>query len=147
MHFLKMKTVSRLALCLAVGLMLSACATVYKGYKPPTDVDVFEKAPNSLDYEVVGFKWTYLPDGVGLRVTGQIKNNTGKAGKAVIYAMLFDEVGLAVGMGEAKIYPIGLAPGRTGSFSLTVATNRPKGQKATGGDIKHLRLLTNTQDR
>ena len=144
---MKMKSVVSVSLCLAVGLMLTACATVYKGYKPATDVDVFEKAPNSLNYDVVGFKWSYMPDGVGLRVTGQIKNNTAKAAPAVIYAMLFDEKGLAVGMGEAKIHPVNLAPGRTGSFSLMAATNRPKGQKSTGGDIKHMRLLTNTQDR
>lgn len=122
--------------CLAAVLALSACSGVYEGLKPPTKVDVAEKAPVGLDIEVTDFKWTYMPGGQ-IQVTGRVVNKSGASQTDLnLFAMLFDEKGRAVAMGETRVSPSTLAGGQQGDFQLTVATSRPKG-------INHIRLLTN----
>ncbi len=130
----------------ALGLMLTltlanACAPVNSAYKAPIKADLAEKAPVGLDFEVKDFKWDYLSDGRRLQVTGTIENHTKTARRGTIFAMLFDEKGLGVAMGESQISPAVLEPGQSGTFTIVAQTSRPKGPQA----IKHLRLLTNVQ--
>lgn len=128
---------------LLLALGLAACGRVNTAYRAPIDEDVIEKATNSLDFDVQEFKWAYLRDGRGLKVTGTIKNNTGQAQRAVIYALMFDEKGLGTAMGEARVNPPVLPPGAVGSFTIVAATNRTQASEP----LLHLRLLTNTQNR
>ena len=123
-------------LLLVIIAFLPACTKVYEGLKPPTDVDVVEKAPVGLDIEVSDFKWTYVSGGK-IQVSGQVINKSGQShGNLNLFTMLFDETGRAVAMGEARIMPASLQNGQTGEFQLTMATSRPSG-------IAHIRLLSN----
>lgn len=129
---------SLFGLAIALTAMLTACGTRNYGYKPPTEVDVFERAPVGEKIDITDFKWKYLPNN-RIQVTGTAKNNSGKALNGVtLFAMLFDEKGKAVAMGESFINPSQLPAGGQGSFKIEAQTDRPKG-------IKHLRLLTNAQ--
>lgn len=128
---------------LFLALGPAACGRVNTAYRAPIDGDVIEKATNSLDFDVQDFKWAYMRDGRGLKVTGTIKNNTGQTQRAVIYALMFDEKGLGTAMGETRVNPPVLQPGAVGSFTIVAATNRPQATEP----ILHLRLLTNTQNR
>ncbi len=126
------------ALALAALLALPACAKTYNGYKPATDVDVFERAPVGEAVDVTSFKWNYLPYG-GIQVTGKVKNNSGKALRQVtLFTMLFDENGKAVAMGEAPLSLKVIPAGGEADFKLSAATDRPTG-------IKCIRVLTNAQ--
>ena len=130
-----------LALFLA-ATFFSACAPKKDSpYKDPISQDVSESASVGLKFEVQDFKWAYVNGGKSLQVTGTIKNKTKKAHHAVIYAMMFDENGAGVAMGESFITPAYLEPGQSGSFSVLAQTNRPQGPNG----IRHLRLLTNAQ--
>jgi hypothetical protein len=136
----------KLALTVLVTLIfLSSCSKPKYGLKPPTDVDVFELAPVSLKVEVQNFKWGYNESGDGLTITGKVKNNTGRTQRPIfLYAMLFDETGLAVAMGESRVDPTELAAGGEGDFTLKAKTSRPKNSRQ--GAIRHLRLLTNARN-
>lgn len=116
------------------ALFFNGCAANHV-YKAPTDSDVFERAPNSMKVDVTGFTWAYLEDG-RLEVTGTAKNNTRKDQLYVtLFAMLFDEAGDPVALGESAVSPAHLAAGGQGAFRIVAQTSRPVG-------IKHLRLLT-----
>jgi len=133
--------------CLAgLSLMLAtACLGPEYGLKPPIKADVAELAPVSLMVEVQDFRWSYSSSGQSLAVSGRVKNNTGADQRAVfLYAMLFDETGRAVGLGEARVTPEPLPLGGEGDFSLTVKTSRPSSGRK--GPIRHLRLLTNARN-
>jgi hypothetical protein len=122
-----------------------ACAGPEYGLKPPIKSDVAELAPVSLKVEVLDFRWNYAATGQALTVSGRVKNNTGAAQRPVfLYAMLFDETGRAVGLGEARVSPEFLPRGGEGDFSLTVKTSRPRSGRK--GPIKYLRLLTNARN-
>jgi hypothetical protein len=125
------------ALALAAFLTLPACARPY-GYKPPTNVDVFERAPVGEAVDVTDFTWAYEKGG-RIQVTGKAKNNSGRTLMNItLFLMLFDEKGKAVALGEARLTPWEVPAGGEGTFSLLAPTDRPKG-------IKHIRLLTNAQ--
>ncbi|MDR2934736.1 MAG: FxLYD domain-containing protein [Candidatus Adiutrix sp.] len=126
-------------------LLATACLEPEYGLKPPIKADLAELAPVSLKVEVQDFRWNYSSTGQALTVSGRVRNNTGTAQETVfLYAMLFDETGRAVGLGEARVNPEPLPGGGEGDFSLTVKTSRPRsGQK---GPIRHLRLLTNARN-
>lgn len=118
----------------AAALFFSACATDHV-YKAPTNVDVFERAPKSMRVDVTDFSWAYLPDG-RLEITGTAKNNTREEQLNVtLFAILFDEAGAPVALGESAVNPALMPPGSKGSFRIVAQTSRPVG-------IKHLRLLT-----
>lgn len=110
-------------------------------WRPPTNVDVIEKASCGLNYEVTEFKWAYINDGRSLQVSGSIKNNEKRASRAVIYGFMFDEKGDGVAIGESWTSPRFLEPGQSGTFSIVAQTNRP----ASGEKIRNIRLLTNAQ--
>jgi len=130
-----------LLLVLAAG----ACAAPEYGLKPAIKADVAELAPVSLKVEVLDFRWNYSAAGQALSVSGRVRNNTGAAQRPVfLYALLFDETGRAVGMGEARVSPDILPSGGEGGFHLTVKTSRPRSGRK--GPIKHLRLLTNARN-
>ncbi len=132
-----MKQVKLILASLLLLALLPACGPSRLGYKPPTDVDVAERAPVGQKFDVESFKWRYL-NGGRLEVTGTIKNNTGKAQSGLtIFAMMFDETGKAVAMGESFLSPTYVEAGKTAQFKIVAQTDRPKG-------IEHLRLLTNT---
>jgi len=138
---------ARRARSLAVLLVLlaGACAAPEYGLKPAIKADVVELAPVSLKVEVLAFNWNYTASGQALFVYGRVRNNTGVVQQPVfLYAMLFDEFGRAVGMGEALVRPALLSSGGEGDFSLTVKTSRPR--SGPKGPIKHLRLLTNARN-
>lgn len=143
MNSCKRGGIARLLLLFVLLLILVACGRVNTAYREPIDENVIEKATNSLDFDVQDFKWAYMRDGRGLKVTGTIKNNTGQAQRAVIYALMFDEKGLGTAMGETRVNPSVLQPGAVGSFTIVAATNRTQATEP----IQHLRLLTNTQNR
>lgn len=129
-----LRQLSFLAALTAAAFLLNACAANHV-YKAPTSVDVFERAPDSLKVDVTGFNWTYLPDG-RLEITGTAKNNTRQEQLYVtLFAMLFDEAGDPVALGESAVTPAILPKGGQGSFRIVAQTSRPVG-------IKHLRLLT-----
>jgi hypothetical protein len=129
-----------LSLILAV-----ACVESEYGLKPPIRADVAELAPVSLKVEVLDFRWNYSSTGQALTVSGRVKNNTGADQRTVfLYAMLFDETGRAVGLGEARVNPEPMPGDGEGDFSLTVKTSRPSSGRK--GPIKHLRLLTNARN-
>jgi hypothetical protein len=130
----------------ALSLILAlACVDSEYGLKPSIKADVAELAPVSLKVEVLDFSWNYSSTGQALTVVGRVKNNTGADQRAVfLYAMLFDETGRAVGLGEARINPEPMPKGGEGDFSLTVKTSRP--QAGRNGPIRHLRLLTNARN-
>ena len=130
----------------AATLLAGACAqSPTYGLKQPTKVDVAELAPVSLRIEVQNFRWSYSAAGDRLSVSGRVKNKTGRVQRPVfLYAMLFDETGLAVGMGEARVRPEPLPAGAEGDFNLTVKTSRPRSGRQ--GPVKHLRLLTNARN-
>lgn len=130
-------------LALALLMSLPACGRVNTAYRPPIDQDVIERATNSLPFDVQEFTWAYMPDGRGLKVSGTIKNNGPATQRAVIYALLFDEEGIGTAMGQTTAHPPVLAPEQTGRFTLLVATSRPRDERP----LRHLRLLTNTQNR
>jgi len=122
------------AALMAAALFLNACA-VNHVYKAPTNTDVFERAPNSMKVDVTSFKWAYLPDG-RLEITGTAMNNTRKDQLYVtLFAMLFDEAGDPVALGESAVSPELLPAGGQGTFRIVAQTSRPQG-------IRHLRLLT-----
>lgn len=128
----------------ALGLS-SACAgsTRRAGLKPSIKRDVIERAPVGLRMDVTKFTWQYIRGGSGLQVNGTVRNSTRKTqAPVVLYAMLFDEGGRAVGMGETRITPSTLAPGAQGTFTLVVGTSRPQKPRP----IRHLRLLSNFQN-
>jgi hypothetical protein len=126
-------------------LLAAACAGPEYGLKPPIKSDVAELAPVSLKVEVLDFRWNYSSTGQALTVSGRVKNKTGSAQRPVfLYAMLFDETGRAVGLGEARVAPEFLPIGGEGDFSLTVKTSRPRSGRK--GPIRHLRLLTNARN-
>jgi hypothetical protein len=130
----------------ALAAALSGCADFGRsraGLKPPIRSNVIERAPVGLRLSVTKFNWQYIRGGGGLQVTGTVRNSTRKTQTPVIlYAMLFDETGKAVGMGETRINPGSLAPGAEGRFTLIVATSRPQKPRP----IRYLRLLTNFQN-
>ena len=134
------------ALALVAALGVGACAQpAVSGLKPPTRVDIAESAPVGLRVEVRDFQWVYWSSGQGLVVTGKVRNNTGRLQQPVfLYALLFDETGLGVGLGEAKVSPAALPAGAEGDFRLSVKTSRTR--QGRQGPIKHLRLLTNAQN-
>ncbi|MDR2725811.1 MAG: FxLYD domain-containing protein [Candidatus Adiutrix sp.] len=126
-------------------LLAGACAGPEYGLKPPITADVAELAPISLKIEVLDFRWNYTAAGQSLAVSGRVRNNTGAVQRPVfIYAMLFDETGRAVGLGEARVSPDLMPSGGEGSFQLTVKTSRPRSGRK--GPIRHLRLLTNARN-
>lgn len=122
-------------LVLAALLVASvACGSRY-GLKPPISRDTIEKAPVGLDIEVSSFSWAYQSGGY-LFIKGQALNNSGRAHSDLnLFAMLFDEDGRGVALGEARLSPSTLEPGQTAAFQLKAAASRPRG-------IKYLRLLT-----
>jgi len=126
-------------------MLAPACVGSEYGLKPPIKADVAELAPVSLMVEVLDFRWNYSSGGQALSVSGRVRNNTGAEQRAVfLYAMLFDETGRAVGLGEARVTPEPLPLGGQGDFSLTVKTSRPESGRK--GPVKHLRFLTNAQN-
>jgi hypothetical protein len=128
-----------------LALAAGACAGPEYGLKPAIKADVAELAPVSLKVEVLDFRWNYSAAGQALSVSGRVRNNTGAAQRPVfLYALLFDETGRAVGMGEARVSPDILPSGGEGGFHLTVKTSRPRSGRK--GPIKHLRLLTNARN-
>ena len=131
-------------LAVVLALLAGACAGPEYGLKPPITADVAELAPVSLKIEVLDFRWNYTAAGQALAVSGRVRNSTGIAQRPVfLYALLFDETGRAVGMGEARVSP-DLVPGGEGVFHLTVKTSRPRSGRK--GPIRHLRLLTNARN-
>lgn len=129
------------ALALSSGCFSSRRARA--GLKPPARYDVSERAPVGLRMDVTKFTWQYIRGGSGLQVTGTVRNSTRKTqAPIVLYAMLFDEGGKAVGMGETRVAPGSLAPGAEGTFTLVVGTSRPQKPRP----IRHLRLLSNFQN-
>ena len=128
-----------------LAFLTGACTVPEYGLKPAIKADVAELAPVSLKIEVLNFKWNYAASGQALAVSGRVRNNTGAVQQPVfLYAMLFDETGRAVGMGEARVRPDFLSSGGEGDFNLTVKTSRPRSGRK--GPIKHLRLLTNARN-
>lgn len=128
---------------LALSFACSGSRRSRAGLKPAIRSDVIERAPVGLRMHVTKFNWQYIRGGSGLQVTGTVRNSTRKTQRPVVlYAMLFDETGRAVGMGEARVTPSSLPPGGQGAFTLVVATSRPQKPRP----IKHLRLLTNFQN-
>ena len=128
-----------------LALLAGACAGPEYGLKPAIKADVAELAPVSLKVEVLDFKWGYAAAGQALAVSGRVRNNTGADQQPVfLYAMLFDETGRAVGLGEARVWPDFLPKGGEGAFHLTVKTSRPRSGRK--GPIRHLRLLTNARN-
>ena len=126
-------------------LLAAACLGPEYGLKPPIKADVAELAPVSLRVEVLDFRWNYSSEGQSLTVSGRVKNKTEADQRAVfLYAMLFDENGRAVGLGEARVNPEPLPRGGEGDFRLTVKTSRPSSGRK--GPIRHLRLLTNARN-
>ncbi len=85
---------------------LAACAPVNTAYRAPIDHDVTERAKVGLPFDVQDFTWTYVQGGSRLKVSGTIKNNGRAARRGVIYALMFDEKGLGVAMGESSISPV-----------------------------------------
>lgn len=130
----------------AFALTATACSSYYGsrgGLKPPIRNNVIERAPVGLRMSATKFNWRYIRGGTGLEVTGAVRNTTRKTQyPVVLYAMLFDEAGRAVGMGETRISPASLAPGASGTFTLVVGTSRPQRPRP----IRYLRLLTNFQN-
>ncbi len=136
-----------LLLLTALMAALSGCGDFFgrtrHGLKPPIRSNVVERAPVGLRMSVTKFNWQYIRGGSGLQITGTVRNTTRKTqAPVVLYAMLFDETGKAVGMGETRISPGRLAPGASGNFTLVVATSRPQKPRP----IRYLRLLTNFQN-
>ena len=131
----------RLLALLCLPLVFSACAPANPAYKASIKADVSERAPVGFPFDVEDFQWSYVDGGNRLQVSGRIKNNGSTARRGVIYALIFDEKGQGVALGESGISPAVLEPGQSGSFSIVAKTSRPQ----RGRPIKHLRLLTNTQ--
>ncbi len=130
--------------CLLLMFILTACSPDRRGLKPPIRRDVIEFSAAGMKVIVTDFKWQYVRSGTGLEVTGKVKNRSGRPQEPVVlYAMLFDETGLAVGMGDVTVSPRRLEEGGVGTFSLVVGAGRQ--QKPS--PIKHIRLLTNAQNR
>ena len=131
---------------LAMALIAAGCAVPPEyGLKPAIRADVAEMAPVSLKVEVTDFRWRYSATGEALAVTGRVRNMTGTVQRPVfLYAMLFDETGRAVGMGEARVWPELLPNGAEGDFQLMVKTSRPRSGRT--GPVKHMRLLTNARN-
>ncbi len=126
---------SRWALLLAALLAVSAACGSRYGLKPPISRDTIEKAPVGLNIEASQFSWAYQSGGY-LLIEGQAVNKSGRSHSDLnLFAMLFDEEGRGVALGEARLSPSTLEPGQTASFQLKVASSRPRG-------IKYLRLLT-----
>lgn len=115
---------------------LAACSPVNYAAKAPIDKDVSERAPKSIKIDVQDFSWSYA-GGDRIRVTATVKNNTGRSQSGLtIFAMLFDENGTGVALGESFISPPYLSAGTSGTIEFTARTSRPAG-------LKHIRLLTN----
>lgn len=130
---------------IAALAVTSACSGYGRrtGLKPAIRSDVIERAPVGIRMNATKFSWQYICGGTGLQVRGTVLNSTRKTqSPVVLYAMLFDETGRAVGMGETRISPSTLAPGASGAFTLVVATSRPQKPRP----IRYLRLLTNFQN-
>ncbi|MDR2945689.1 MAG: FxLYD domain-containing protein [Candidatus Adiutrix sp.] len=122
-------------LVLTVALGLGGCSKPNNVYKGPITANVIERAPNSLQVDVTDFSWAYLPNG-RLEITGRAQNNTRRDQYQVtFFAMLFDEAGAPVALGESAVSPVLLPAGGQGSFRIVAQTSRPSG-------IRHLRLLT-----
>ena len=134
--FLKTNLIRLLAIGLLTGFTATACSPVNYAIKAPIDRNVSERAPKSLKIEVQEFTWSYV-GGDRIQAKATVKNNTGRPQTSLtIFAMLFDENGQGVAMGESFISPPYLAAGAVGSIEINARTSRPSG-------IKHIRLLTN----
>lgn len=136
------KTVAGALLLLGPVFFIPGCgASTNAGWRPPTNVDVAERAKVGLKYEVTEFKWAYADGGRRLQVDGLVRNNGQTASRAVIYGFMFDEKGDGVAMGESWTEPAFLAPGQSGRFCIIAQTSRP----APADKIKNIRLVTNAQ--
>ena len=107
-----------------------------KPVKEPIEANVSEREPDSLAIDVVDFDWTYFNDGIHLRLSGKVRNNTGAPIQAVtLKCMMYDEIGRPVGQSESYLSPTYLPDGGEGSFEVTIMPSRTKG-------IQHIRLVT-----
>lgn len=130
-----LKTTAMVTVLCGAALFFNACTKVDHVNKAPTNVDVFERAPKSMKVDVTEFSWRYL-GGDLLEVSGKAVNNTrAPQPNVTLFAMIFDEAGKPVAMGESAVSPATLPAGGKGTFRIVARTSRPTG-------IQHVRLLT-----
>ncbi|MDR1314482.1 MAG: hypothetical protein LBQ12_12530, partial [Deltaproteobacteria bacterium] len=102
-------------LCAALSMALSGCAmmlTVPGEQMPPTDFDIAELAPGSLNTPVTDYSWSYTPGNTHVRVRGTVFNDTGKPLQSVmVMAVLHDQKGDPIAYGQSYLNTSYLSPG------------------------------------
>jgi hypothetical protein len=102
------------------------------GKRPPTNIDVAELGPGSLQLEVVNYSWGYLNGNTHVNIAGNVVNNTGAPIQgAIIMAILYDQTGSPVAYGESYVRPTYLPSGANGNFEFVALIKRPSGITAT----------------
>lgn len=101
--------------------------------------NVVEVDPESLAFEVVDFEWAYYNEGAHIRITGKLRNDTGRNQQAVsLYVIAYDEHGGLVTQGRSFVTPTFIPPGGEGDFQINGLPSRTKG-------IQFLRLVVSAR--
>ncbi|MDR2353132.1 MAG: hypothetical protein LBF22_08225 [Deltaproteobacteria bacterium] len=99
---------------------------------PPTEFDIAELAPGSLDIPVTDYTWTYLNGNAHVRVIGTVFNNTGAPVQGVrIQGVLHDQKGVPIAYGESFVVPSYLAVNAKGTFEFVALVKKESGVTAT----------------
>ena len=105
----------------------------------PTEANVAELAPGSLQVEVTSFNWEVYSSGTHIRVYGEAVNNSGRPLQGVtLAAVLYDKTGRPIAFGDSYVAPSYLPAGGTGTFEFVALTKRSK-------NIGPARLVTNSR--
>jgi hypothetical protein len=106
---------------------------------PPTEIDISELGPGSLQTPVVDFTWAYTPGNSHIQVAGTIINESGRPLQGILLTgVLYDQTGNPIAYGTSFVTPTYLPPGEKGTFSLTALVKREKG-------VTHTRLIVSTR--
>ncbi|MDR1080713.1 MAG: FxLYD domain-containing protein [Deltaproteobacteria bacterium] len=130
-------------LCAALTVSLSGCAMMLSvpGEKmAPTQIDISELGPGSLNTPVLDYKWVYNSSNTHVRITGTIMNDTDAPIQGVVVsAVLYDQDGSPIAYGQSYLSTSYLQPGGKGDFEFMALVKREKGVTAT-------RLVVTTRD-
>ncbi|UQZ91035.1 hypothetical protein C4J81_18150 [Deltaproteobacteria bacterium Smac51] len=125
--------------CVCASLVLTGCLgkDMTAEIGPQVDMDVAERAPGSLDFDVIDYRWSYFNDGAHIRIKGTARNNSTAAYQSVtLQGVLYDQKGRLVAHGTSYLAPTYLKPGATGDFEIVGIAARRSG-------VTNTRLVTN----
>lgn len=130
-----------LCLCLSLSFFMSGCAA--PGGPPvaalDANINIAERAPGSLEFDVMEYSWTYLNNGAHIRIRGTVRNTSAKTAQSVtLLGALYDQNGRLVASGTSYVAPTYLKPGAVGEFEITGVARRDSG-------VRNTRLVSNCQ--